>query len=266
MKSDIEEMFKTTKPSLIKIVGQEAARAEVRKEKSGNTKYYLLAGGIILIVAALVAIAYGFLPRKSGEMIPAKLIPPAPFFATETSRTISVKSSDRVGFLRLMDDAVLEREREGVVKRLLVKIQEGAGEKFLGFADFFSFWRINPPPNLLLQIGQPFMVFAYGGSGGGKMGLAVRVRDQDRALREMLLWEPSLLRDLGPLFFGEKPELVLAPFEDRTFRNIDWRYLKLSQEKDLGIGYTIFPARGLLIITVGRETMETAISRLFEAP
>ena len=81
---------------------------------------------------------------------------------------------------------------------------------------------------------------------------------------DFISWENSLLSDLQPLFFDQKPDVVIAPFEDRTYRNTDWRFLKLSSEKDIGIGYTIFPAGNILILTTGKEAMETTINRLFE--
>ncbi len=81
----------------------------------------------------------------------------------------------------------------------------------------------------------------------------------------MLSWEPGLLRTFTPFFFDEKVNSVIAPFEDRTYRNIDWRYLKLSQDKDLGIAHAVFPAGNILIITMSKEAMETTINRLFDA-
>jgi hypothetical protein len=65
------------------------------------------------------------------------------------------------------------------------------------------------------------------------------------------------------MFFDERTDTIVAPFEDRTYRNIDWRYLKLSQAKDLGIGYGVFPASNVLIFTTGKEGAETTINRLF---
>lgn len=265
MKSDIEEMFKTTKPSLIKIVGQEVSRAEVRQEKKEQKKYLAIVALGVAMLAILAGASYYFLPQEQEPATPVRVAPPAPFFATEASRTISVRVQDRTQFIRLLADSMQEREREGIIKRVILKIQDGSQERFAIFSDFFGLWRIAPPQDLLPQVEPPLMTFIYYGGDGARLGLAVKVRDLDRALAGMLQWESSLLRDVQPLFFDEKPETVLSSFEDRTYRNIDWRYLKLSRGKDFGIGYAVFPARSLLVITTSKEAMETAINRLFEA-
>ena len=109
------------------------------------------------------------------------------------------------------------------------------------------------------------MAFVYTSEQGRRFGLAMETIDLDRTFLDLLSWESSLLADFLPLFFNQKPEAVITPFEDRTFRNIDWRYQKLSQAGDLGIGYALFPAKNLLVITTSKESMETVISRLFSA-
>lgn len=264
MKSDIEEMFKTVKPSLVKIVGQEAAVARSREERVGAKRYYTIALAGLAVLVLLAGGAYVFLYRETPAVsTPPKLVTPAPFFATETSRTISVKVQDRAQFIRLVEDSMREQEREGTVKRIIIKVQDGEHERFATFADFFGFWRIVPPRNLLAQTEPPLMVFIYYGKDGSRIGLATKVRDLDRAQGEMLLWESTMLRDIQPLFFNVKPDTILALFEDRTYRNIDWRYLKLSQGFDFGIGYVTFPARNIMLLATSKEAMETVISRLF---
>ena len=67
------------------------------------------------------------------------------------------------------------------------------------------------------------------------------------------------------LFFGDEIKPLTSNFEDRTYRNIDWRYIKLSQEKDVGFGYTVFSAGNILVVTTSKAAMEEAINRLFDA-
>jgi hypothetical protein len=77
--------------------------------------------------------------------------------------------------------------------------------------------------------------------------------------------EPSLARDLQPLFLGLLPPPTLAPFENRSYHNIDFRYLAMDAEGRRGIGYVYLSAKRLLIITTSAEAMTRAIERLFEA-
>jgi len=270
LKSDVEEFFKTTKPSLAQIVSQEVTQAQYRYQKKekeeGLKKYYILG-----VVAALVLFLAGggalfwFSLKARPSQTTTKISAPSPFFATETSRTISVKAGDRLQFRRLLEDSVHERERVGTVKRIVGKIQDKTEERFISFSDFFDFWKIIPPSNLVSLVDSPIMVFIYYGSDGSRIGFAVRVRDGERAFKEFLSWESTMLGDFRPLLLNEQIGEIVAFFEDRTFRNIDWRYFKLSQEKDLGIGYTIFPAKNILVFTASKEAMETVINRLYSA-
>lgn len=265
MKSDVEVLLQTTKPSFTELVGMEIKQNKTNQTKEGGfKKNHLIAGLILLILlsgAGIFLLASG---KKTSTEIP-KLVPPAPIFAVETSRTVNIKMQDRTQFLRLMRDAFAEPDREGTIKRILIKVQDGPQERFVTPADFFTLYRITPPKKFFDYLNQQLMVFIYNKRGGNRIGIAIPTRSADRTLHTLLSWEPSLLRDLEPLFFGEKGEEVIAPFEDRTYRNVDWRYLKLSATRDLGIGYTIFPVGNILILTTGKEIMEMTINRLFEA-
>jgi len=267
MKSDLEELFRTTKPSLIKIIGEELTQQpDEKKEKKPKTwqPYLPLAGGLGLAIIIIGGALWWFFTAQKPESKPSpKLIPPAPFFATETSRTISVKTGDKSEFLKLLEDSMREPEREGTIKRIIIKLRDGPQERFATLADFLDFYRLKPPEDLWRSVDPTLMVFIHATTGGPRFGLAVRVKELGRALSAMLLWEPTLLADLRPLLFDQEPDTVLALFEDRTYRNIDWRFLKLSQEKDLGIGYFIFPARNVLVITFSKESAEKIIDRLF---
>lgn len=277
MKSDAEELMKTEKPSLIKIAAQ-ARRpivpgAPVQQRKIPLVMIGAVIAGLILIGGGGFTVFYAYrsrvVPAKSPNDIltpdQTRIAPPAPYFATETSRTITVKKTDRAEFARLMQDTWHEKEREGTVKRIIIKVQDGPMERFATLADFFELWRIAPPQELVDQASGALMAFMYAGPGGNRLGFAVRTDEPERAFAHMLRWEPSLLSQATPLFFDERAGSILSSFEDRTWRNIDWRYMKLSQDKDLGIGYLVFPVGDLFVFTTSKEAMEAAINRLFDA-
>jgi len=269
MKSDVQELFKTTKPSLIQIIGKEAeaSREAYRPENKRNYKTLIIIAGALALLASAAGVFFFFYPFGFSEdkIIPAKPTLPPPYFAVETSRTISMGAEDRALFLRLFTDSYKEPEREGQIKRVVIKLQEGERERFADLHDFFEFYKIVPTKNFLGRLSPPLMTFVYYGRDGNRVGFAIKTNDPDRTLADMLAWEPSLLTDFRPLFFGEKSGTSIIPFEDRTYRNIDWRYQKVFDDKDLGIAYTIFPAKNLLVVTTGKEAMETVINRLFDA-
>lgn len=268
MKSDVQELFKTQKPSFIELVEKEVARPSAKptaKKSAVNWRLWILGGaGILLISGGFFALSKLRVPEPPNKT-PLSAVPPTPFFVTETSRTISASSKDRLRIMELIEDSTQESEREGTVKKVLIKLKEDDGERFAEPQDFFSFWRITPPASLLISLKSPLMVFIHYGKDGPRLGFASRSQDPDRTFRDVLFWEPSLLRDIRPLLLGENIELLSSSFEDRTYRNIDWRYLKLASTTDLGIGYTIFPARNIAVFTTSKGSMEAVINRLFDA-
>ena len=269
MKSDVQELFKTQKPSFIELVEREAVQPSAKpaaKKSAINWRLWILGGaGIILLIAAGFFAAFKLRAPEPTGRTPLSAAPPTPFFVSETSRTISASSEDRLRIIALIEDSARESEREGTVKRILIKLKGDESERFAEPEDFFSFWRIAPPTSLLTSLKTPLMVFIHYGKDGPRLGFAGRSQDPDRTFRDILFWEPSFLRDIRPLLLGEKIELPSSSFEDRTYRNIDWRYLKLASTTDLGIGYTIFPARNIAVFTTSKESMEAVINRLFDA-
>ncbi|MFY9462772.1 MAG: hypothetical protein WAP52_01150 [Candidatus Sungiibacteriota bacterium] len=273
MKTDAEEFLKTNKPSMTQMIGHGSQplnpNARLAKKLPIRaivilTMVILLAGGGAFLFLRGVSLTASPSKNQTGTTL-TRTPPPPAYFATETSRTISVKKQDQQEFTRLMNDAWHEKEREGTVKRIIIKVQDGPNERFATLANFFDLWRIAPPQELLDLADQNLMVFMYSGITGNRLGFAVKARDQDRMFAAILRWEPSLLAQITPLFFDERTDTIVAPFEDRTYRNIDWRYLKLSQAKDLGIGYGVFPVGSVFLFTTSKEAAETVINRLFDA-
>lgn len=278
MKSDVQELLKTSQPSLLDLVGEElkqrdqAARtAPDRNVPAGRSRRWVIL--ITVLILALTAGTVLVFIRRSGPP-PAQTPPPRlprAFFATETSRTITVAPTERLEFLRLVQDSADEPEREGSMKRLLIKIEAAGTQRFARPGDLFSLYRIQPPEEFVAVLEPDLMLFLHYGlsgparpTGGPRLGFAARTREPGRILRILLGWERRLAQDLGVLFLRETIPSTLPEFEDRTYRNIDWRFQKLSSEKDLGIGYGIFPAQNLLILTTGKSAMESVINRLFD--
>lgn len=274
MKTDVEDLFRKAKPSLIEIIGKESNNLSLPQKEPPKKRTiwwdyigrYVITAIILVSIASLAALTILVFIKETKPLPVPKLEPPTPFFATEKSKTVEIKTSDRALFLRLMEDAVLELERPSTIKRIIIKLTGEEGEKFAGMIDFFNLYRIKPPSEFLTQTGPQIMTFIFYDDGNsGKFGFAIPTSAADRTLRDLLSWEPSLSQDLKPLFFKENTEETIAVFEDKTYRNIDWRYLKLSQDKDFGIAYTIFPAKKVVVFTTSEESMMTIINRLFES-
>lgn len=275
MKSDLEELLRTTKPTIGQLVTPQPSGEPEQPAATSKLLRFILIGiaAVIVISGGIFAFlrfsAHAPQPDQTPGPTPAsaRLTPPAPFFAVESSRTISVEGADRPLFFRLLQDSLQELEREKTVKRIVVKIRETTGERFATPADFLRFLSATPPPLFLNQLDRTLMLFVFYEKSGPRIGFAAQTTDSGRTLSALFAWENTILSSLRPLFFNEElPGLTEEfIFEDRVYRNIDWRYLKLSQEKDLGVGYTIFPANNLLVVTMSKGLMETAINRLYDA-
>lgn len=241
------------------------------KPRSTIEKGLYIGIGIALLVIITIATVLFISPQektpeKPNAMVeppPQKLVLSLPPFAVETSRVITISPQDRTRFISLVEDSMKEPEREGTIKRLAVKIQEGTKERFIHIADLFNLYLVPSHERLIEQFEGDPMLFIYYSKDGPRIGFAVETRDENRSFREFISREPQLLSDFRPLFHLEKPAIEGGSFEDRTYRNIDWRYLKLSPEKDLGIAYGAFPAKNLFILTTSKFAIETVIDRLF---
>lgn len=266
MKSDVAEFLKKTKPSLITIITKEAERGEkpeILGKKPGLLNKYLISAILLLLLGGAGYLLYSFFLNEEPLVI-TKIIPPPALFATEKSRTVNISAGDKAAIRRGLNDSADERERNGTIKRILFKIIERSGEEhFVTTEEIFSALDILPPPELTQFLDKNFMAAIYYQNEGPRIIFSVKTARPERTEETMLKWEVSMQRDILPLFLKERVETKLIPFEDRSFRNIDWRYLKLDNIKDIGVGYTIFKSRNYLVITTSREAMETAISRLF---
>lgn len=298
MTSDIDALLKTGKPSISQIITKETPATDQRSAnrpipgaippaRPRNIGPLVIVIGIILI-AGLIGGGIWYLlpttetgPKISGPSdtntptpvgtptpqtppVPPLGPPPAPLFNTDASRTITIPDNDRTVFLKLVTDTLQEPERTGTIKRILIKLQKGQAEHYANITEFFDLWHIAPSQNLLRYFEPSFTFFVYYGQDGPTIGFAAKTRDQNRTLSDLFFWEQSMITDLAPFFFQEQIKQPDPPlFEDRTFSNTDWRYIKLSSQKDLGIGYMVFQANHLVVVTTSKISMENIIKRLY---
>lgn len=266
MKSDVAEFLKKTKPSLITIITKEAERGEkpkILEKKSGFLNKYSVSAVLFILLGGVAYGFYAFILKEEVSVV-TRIVPPPALFATEKSRTVNISAGDKAAIRRGLNDSAEEKERNGTIKRTLFKIIERSGEEhFMTTEGFFSALDILPPPELAPLLDKNFMAAIYYQNEGPRVIFAAKTTKPERIEEIMLRWEVSMQRDILPLFLKERLETKLISFEDRSFRNIDWRYLKLDNIRDLGIGYTIFQSRNYLVIATSKEAMEITISRLF---
>ncbi len=268
MESDVAELFRDKKPTLGSIV-RTTEPGEIAHRDRGRRVAVI--AGIVLAVAALGgAGAYVFFLKTGVTPEPPKPVAPEPFFATEATRTVAADPGDRLQLFRLLDEAARAEGRSGTMTRIVIKsatttVDGKTEDYYYSLADLIRAYRIGAPATLVERTKTDLMVFFHYPASGARFGVAAKTNDSARTFRDMLEWESTMPSALAPFLFGEEVPAVIPPFKDMAYRNIDWRWAAFYPEKDIGIGYAVFPAKNYLIITTAQSTMEKTIDRLFDA-
>mgnify|MGYP001563778238 FL=1 len=235
--------------------------------------------GVIIVLIVGGAFSIPFLISRFRPIAPAQSPvistspsgrEPAPLraslFATEKTRAVAIDGRDREGLRTLVKQLAVENERTGTVTQIAVSINDGPRERSLAPLDFFNFANLNPPEGLRVLAQEPVMPFVYYKDAGfGIFGVAFKVRDVDRALRDFFAWERTLPAELATFLALASDEMPsAAQFQDRTYHNIDVRELPLPAPGTYGVSYAFFPALRIVILAQQPAAIEKAIDRLFD--
>ena len=268
MKSDIAEYMKGGKTSLLDIMTKQV---EVGPETTGGRKTSVPSLKVIMVsAAALIFVAAGswFLYRyfapprvQPAPEIQEEKISPSPI-SVEKTQALEI-AGDIVRLRQAISLVAEARERNGSFKRVYFRVRGDDGTKqILTTKNFFAILNVDAK-EVLESFSNELFLYLYYGASGPRSVLVVPTRDAGRTFAAMLERENSLQRDLEILFLDERLDPVIAPFSDKTVKNVDYRFLSLKQ--DVGIGYFIFSARNYLVIATSEEALEVTINRLFEA-
>ncbi|MDO8560878.1 MAG: hypothetical protein Q7R91_01545 [bacterium] len=275
MKSDIDKFMKDTKPSLIQMMTKQAEyrSPEIEKEeKKFPTKIILIVAGSMVVLAVLGWLGYILLtpqtpPQQAktsaGKTTTGEEIPASPILTEKTQTATSLRNP--IQLQKIIFDAAQNAERPQSLKRLVIKIKEAdGGTGFLTAKDFFDILNIPAPQQVQDTLRDQLFLYIYYTSTGLPRAIFIAPsRNPERMRGGMFAWESSMERDLDTLFLGATPNQIVAPFFDKTFRNIDYRTLAL--EPGTEVGYFMFSAKNFLVITTSDEALQVAINRLFES-
>lgn len=269
MKTDLAEFRGSGRVSVAQVISEELKthppRVVFQFQQPRSKKPVLLFGMLALMLTIAGVATYIYISSRPPTK-PAESPKPPPFiFGTERSLTIVVKIQERLGFLKQLEAELKDLKRTGTITGIVLKIIDGPRQSFASLDDLMKLMDFKPPVGFIQQVeSNELMLFVYQGTERNNFGVAARVKDPNRAFREMFLWEKSLLEDFFPFLFDGTISTIGVEFQDKAYHNIDYRFAKLSPEKDLGVGYTVFPARKTLIITTSQEAIERVIDRLFD--
>ncbi|MDO8600569.1 MAG: hypothetical protein Q7R73_03040 [bacterium] len=268
MKTDVADYLKETKPSLLSILTQEMRPDGLAQEPGYKLKSKPRWLPLVAALAILLILGGGgywtFRYFSEGETNGGGSIitPPKSIFAAEKTKTVLARSNtDLIRNLQALGE---DNERDGIVTKLDMRILEAEGAILFIPETFFKAIGAKPPPEFYTNHTSALHPFLYSDNGATRFGALFLSKDGARSLQQMLAWEPTIQRDLEPFFLGQLPESAIGVFVDKSYRNINYRFLSLSRSEDLGVGYFLFNVKKYLVITTSEKAMEVIINRLFE--
>lgn len=267
MRSDVSEFLKTSKPSLVSLLTRQAEANQPQSARHGEIlplKFIALGIGALLVI---IGGAIVFLKFSTAPPVPAAPETPAPppdIFYEETDEIIITPA--RQDFLDALKKAGRTDRPAGSFTRLVIRTKTRDASLLLDFQEFLNIFGANAPSDFVDGAGGLPQFFIHQGNSGPGLGVIVEAKNPARAMQGLLSWEPSMERDLEALFLGSSPPANLKPFQDLTYRNIDFRYHKPENGQDSGVGYLYFPAKRRIIIATSEESLRLIIQRFFAAP
>ncbi len=192
---------------------------------------------------------------------PALVIPPSLFYV-ENSQSIKISQPNEIPFL--LFQALQEKINQDFVTRIL--IEDTQNNKILGLKEFFEVLSTNFPSGLNDKLENDFTLFIYSQEEGNRLGLAVRIKNQEGLAELLASWEGTMENDLGKIFelFGkglDEPALI-SHFRSAQYQDTNFRFQTFTRQ-DLGIVYTIY--HDYFILTTSWKSLEEALDRLKEA-
>lgn len=267
MKSDIAEYLKEKKPSLLEIMTKQVeirpAPLEPKPEQLPVRRIIVFTAALAL-VSAVVWLGYSYVPNalRRGESVTTEERIAPSVISVEKTRTLDTDGS----FPRLRQDIInsaLTPERQGSFKRIILLTKQDETTRPLTASDFFRILGVAPPTKVSDSLTGDLFLYIYYSNSGPRAAIISRSRDPGRSFAGMLSWESGIQRDLETIFLEERVGQVAAPFLDKTFKNISYRFLELRP--DLGIGHFMFSAKNYLVITTSEEALTATINRLLES-
>lgn len=279
MKSDVAEFLKKTKPSLVSLLTKQAQADEARLpgrggyagEESGGhrlMKLVFVLVGLVLAAGGVFAV-YTYFQKAKLPPPPSKPAsggaPPALIFFEDVAEKTA--AGERRELLAMLEAAGEDSQPVGTFRRLVIRTRNGSGENaVIGLGEFLRMAASgNPPRNFMETARGVPQFFIYRQSSGPHFGIMFETADPAKTLQTLRFWEPAMQNDLEAFFLGRPPPASFSGFQDLIYKNLDFRYLRLKPDNDVGLGYLYFPARRLIIISTSEESLYLVINRLLES-
>lgn len=272
--SDMADAVRDNEISVIKIALAEKERRDkeaIYKEAEGTntTKTFLVIGGIILIIAAIIGSYFLIQKKKEKDLLLPTINNIETFISYDSKSYIDVTNiinmSDLLGIIRQEQQA-----DSPLIKALFFTKKINENPLLLTSNNFLSLIKATAPGALTRSLSDKYLFGKYSNpntindNDKSAMFLILETTDYNQAYASMLDWEKTMLKDLFVLFNVSISEsdnsLFEKPWKDVIINNKDARVL--YGENGEGILYYVFVNKNIFVIANNVEALKEVIGRL----
>lgn len=266
--TDIAEMMKREKGSIIKIALAEQKRRDESKQKLDPTatrNVIVMMLGFILIVGGIMVFIYSIVNRSQPiDVVQSNQVFPSLFF-TENQVQIDATDLNRTELLRAIETQVANHTLVvTTINNLYISYKTPMGQQALPATVFMQKLGIDVPDVLFQNLSPQMMVGVYSQEPNNNQFLILKVKDFNETFLAMRDWETSMLSDLLRFFqidtSSEGKDIFNKDFETVTLFNKEARILKDSNGKTM-LSY-IFLDPKTVMITTQTDAVQEVIKRL----
>ncbi len=193
--------------------------------------------------------AFYFLKNKETPK-PKEITFPKPPIAADSEKKISIGD---------LGDALGEKIGDGSLKYVIVVTGAEGAERLVTAREFFNYFGVLPPSDLLGDLEENFSLYALGSSKNYPV-LIFGIKSYDRIFAGMLKWENIIISDFQKIFpANSEPADDSSPFKDKEIINRDTR-IKYDSNGNAIFAYSLLN-RKYLIISTSEAALEEILRR-----
>lgn len=265
MKSDADNLLNQKTTSFIDLFAKESKNRGLGQfgqpytPKQSGAKF-IIATIIILASIGIISAGVYLYVKDSGPAPKQSLIIPRSMLNVQKTEIVKAKNGDRTDLLEKLRAVRSDKSSERDFVHTPIVLYDFSTEEFVASPlDFFSTLLIDPPSDLVSNFGNAWSAYTY----SGDLIFIFEIKNRLDVIGAMLSWEKTLPRAFEPLLGAT--DLVAPLFEDSIIKNVDARIVRLSQEKNTSLGYSIVLGKYLIIAT-SESSLEAVMERVIADP
>jgi len=263
--SDMAEVIREDEGSVIKATIKEKEDRELeeilKKSKGTRTqKFLLFFSSLIIIFISILGFFYLYNKKIEKNNPVIKSETSETFISFEEQTTIDISTlSDK----KLLGEEILKEEEstnnEGFIKNIFIKKSDG---EYLETKEFLTLLSENISLSFIELLGDNFQIGSMKEDENKKLFIILETTDFDKTYAKMLLWEKTIVNDLGLIFKiknYQDTEIFLDKFSDEIIKN---KYVRvLSNDNGDKLLMYSFIDNEKLLITNSEELLKKIIEK-----